>query len=317
MFDDIEIAKIAQQMNSENGEGQPEEEPDADDVPDTEDDVDPDAEGSDEDTDEDSDDEDSDEDSDDEDEPEAESKKDPLVKWKTSSGEEFSVKQSELKLGYMRTQDYTHKTQELAKERETVAQQVQAKFQLAEQYAQELGMLTQHDLYIKRLETNVSQINSQDDPIGYTQSVSELMMARQQREGLATQIAQVQRTRTQEQRDAMIEAQKQAVKQLAEGPQALPGFGPELVKKLNSVGKDYGLTDQELSGITDAKYIRILHDAMKYRELQAKKPEAKRKAAQAPAKRVRSATTSKARRAIENFDKSPSVEAMAALLNSK
>lgn len=316
MFEEIEIAKLAAQMNGEPEDNQTDEELDTDEHDIEDDEVDQETED-DEDTDEDTegDGEDDSEESD-EDEPEPESKKDPVVKWKTAAGEDFSVPMSELKNGYMRNKDYTQNSQALAKERETMAAQAQTKFQLAEQYAQELGALSQHDNYIRRLEADVQQYNRQDDPIGYNSAVSELLMARQQRDGLATRIAQVQQTRTSEQQQAFVEAQKQAVKQLAEGPDALPGFGKEMVQKLNETGKAYGLSDQELSGITDAKYIRILHDAMKYRELQSKKPAAVSKAKQAPSKRVRSVTPSKTRRIIEQFDKNPSIESMAALMNA-
>ena len=54
---------------------------------------------------------------------------DPVHKWTTAAGETIEVPESELRNGYLRTQDYTRKTQEHA---ETV-RQTQANFQLQQQ----------------------------------------------------------------------------------------------------------------------------------------------------------------------------------------
>ncbi|WP_167670805.1 hypothetical protein [Allopusillimonas ginsengisoli] len=253
----------------------------------------------------------------DEEQPETDSLDDQSVTWKTASGEEFTASVSELKAGYIRNQDYTQKTQELAKTRDQVHQQIQQQFKQVEQYASELGQLSMQDQYVKQLEAQIGQMSRHDDPLAYNNAISELLMAQRQRDGLAAQITQVQQGRTAEQQQAFAQAQQQAAQELTSGPNALPNFGKELVQKLNDTGKGYGLSDEELSTITDPRHIRILHDAMKYRELQAKKPEALKKVSSAkPARQTRSVPPSRIQKVAKSFDANPSIEAMAALMSA-
>lgn len=252
------------------------------------------------------------------DQPAGELPDEQVVEWETSSGEKFSAPVAELKAGYMRSQDYTHKTQELARERDSLSQHVQQQFQQVHQYAQELGALQLHNQVIQRLEASIAQINRYDDPTGYSSAVSELMMATKQRDGLAAHLQNVQQARTQEQSQAFQAAQKQAAAALSTGPDAIPGFGKELVQKLNVTGRDYGFSPEEMSTITDPRHIRVLHDAMKYRELQAKKPEALKKvqAAPKPAPQTRSVSPNTVQKAVKSFNARPSIEAMAVLMNA-
>lgn len=240
-----------------------------------------------------------------------------IVKWKTAAGEEFEAPISELKAGYMRNQDYTQKAQHLANERKAAQEHIAQQFQQVQQYASQFGQLALADLQIQQMEAHIGSISVQDDPVGYNAATSQLLMAQRRRDGLAAQIAQFQQGRTAEQQQAFAAAQQQAAAELASGPNALPNFGPDLVKRMNEAGKAYGLTEQELGSIVDPKHIRILHDAMKYRELQAKKPEAVRKAAAAkPARQTRSAPSSSVQRAAKSFASNPSIGAMAAMWNA-
>ncbi|OMG85398.1 hypothetical protein [Achromobacter xylosoxidans] len=252
------------------------------------------------------------------DNPAAASPDDQVIEWETSSGEKFSAPVAELKAGYMRNQDYTHKTQELARERDSFNERVQQQFQQVQQFAQALGELHVQDRIVKQLEANIAQINRYDDPTGYSSAVSELMMATKQRDGLAAHLQTVQQARTQEQHQAFLAAQKQAAAELSTGPNAIPGFGKELVQKLNVTGRDYGFSPEEMSTITDPRHIRVLHDAMKYRELQAKKPEAMKKVAAAPkpAPQTRSVPPNTVQKAAKSFAAKPSIEAMAVLMNA-
>lgn len=252
------------------------------------------------------------------DHPAAASPDEQVIEWETSSGEKFSAPVAELKAGYMRNQDYTHKTQELARERDSFNEQVQQQFQQVQQYAQELGALHVQHRIVQQLEANIAQINRYEDPTGYSSAVSELMMATKQRDGLAAHLQSVQQARTQEQSQAFMAAQQQAAAELSSGPNAIPGFGKELVQKLNVTGRDYGFSPEEMSTITDPRHIRVLHDAMKYRELQAKKPEALKKvqAAPKPAPQTRSVPPATVQKAAKSFAANPSIEAMAVLMGA-
>lgn len=253
------------------------------------------------------------------DQPEGESLDSKVVEWETAAGEKFSAPISELKAGYMRGQDYTHKTQELARDRDMVQQQVHQQYQKVEQYAQELGALQMQNVIVQQIETSLGQIDRHNDPVGYNAAVNDLIIAQRRRDGLAAQIAKVQQDRTLEQQQAHAVAQQQAIEALASGPDALPNFGKELVNKMNAAGRGYGLSDQELKLIVDPRHIRILHDAMQYRALQEKKPQAVNKAKAAPARparQTRSVPASSTQRALKQFNANPSIESMARLMSA-
>ena len=305
MDEEIDLQQLADDMNEAN---EPENELDED-QPETEsEDGKSDVDGQESDTDED----------DENEQPETDSIDDGVVvKWKTAAGEDFEAPLSELKAGYMRNQDYTQKAQALAQDRKTAQEQVNQQFQQIQQYASQLGEFALVDRTIQQLEAQLRSMNMHDDPTTYNAVSNQILMAHRQRDGLAAQFAQIQQSRTVEQHQAVIAAQQQAATELATGPNALPGFGPELIKRMNETGKSYGLTEQELGQIVEPKYIRILHDAMKYRELQAKKPEAIKKAQAAkPARQTRSAPTSTVQRAAKSFNANPSIEAMAVLMGA-
>lgn len=220
------------------------------------------------------------------DEPEEpESLDDRTVEWETASGEKFSVPVAELKQGYMRTQDYTHKTQELARDRETFQQQtkelVQQRLQEIDGYAHEIGAFHAAHLELQRYQQLVQQTDPQQDPIGHNAAATQLLLAQEKLRGIAGNLQEVHQRRTQEQQQAHAAAQKQAFDTLAA---EIPGFGRETLQQLNATGRNYGFTDDELGGIADARMIKVLHDAMKFREMQAKTDVAVKKVKAAPPK---------------------------------
>lgn len=220
------------------------------------------------------------------DEPEEpESLDDRTVEWETAAGDKFSVPVSELKQGYMRSQDYTQKTQELSRERDTFQQQakelVQQQLQAVEGYAQELGALHVAKAEMAQYHSMIQQIDPNVDPIGHSAAVSQFLLAQNRATDLANRVGQVQLQRTQEQQAAIQAAQKQAFEKLTTD---IPGFGRETLQQLNATGRNYGFTDAELGGIADARMIKVLHDAMKFREMQAKADVAVKKVKAAPPK---------------------------------
>lgn len=302
--EDIDLQNLAGEMTEENAEDeldedQPEGESDADESGD-------DQQGDEADE------------SDEDDQPEEESSDDAaVIKWKTAAGEEFEAPLSELKAGYMRNQDYTQKAQALANDRRAVQEHFNQQVQQIQQYAPLYGQIALYDAQIQQLESQLRSMPAQDDPISYNALSNQILMAQRQRDGVAARVAQIQQDRTAEQQQYLITAQQQAAAELASGPGALPNFGPDLIKRMNEYGKSQGLTDQELGAIAEPKYIRILHDAMKYRELQAKKPAAIKKAQAAkPARQTRSVPPSSVQKAAKSFSANPSIEAMATMWNA-
>lgn len=248
------------------------------------------------------------------DQPAAESLDDKVVSWETASGEKFEVPVAELKTGYMRDQDYRHKTQNLAQEREQAAKHIQEQFQVAQTFAQDLGTLHIVDEQIAALEKAIPTMDKASDPVAYFDAVSQLQLLERHRTGIATRVQQVQQQQHTEKQQQLQQAQQ---KMLSELQTAIPNFGQELVGKLNNTAEGYGFTAQELSAVTDPRFVRILHDAMQFKALQAKAPAAVNKvkaAAIKPAKQASTATSSDVQIRAKQFASHKSLDNFAKLL---
>lgn len=110
------------------------------------------------------------------------------------------------------------------------------------------------------------------DPFGYVEAKAkydqDVMVYQQQQAQIQAFHAQ-QSHIEQAQRNENLQSQAQMLKE------RIPEFADakkagELQRKLWTFGKEtYGLSDDELSNITDARVVLALHDAMKYRELRS------------------------------------------------
>jgi hypothetical protein len=248
------------------------------------------------------------------DQPETESPDDAVLEWETASGEKFSAPVSELKAGYMRSQDYTHKTQALAREREGAQQHIEQQFQHVQAYAQDYGALHATNQQLQQLESAIGSINQYEDPVGWNTAVNNLLLLRQERDKVAGRIQQFQQFKATEAQQATAEAQKKAAETLAA---EIPGFGRELVQKLNTTGRNFGFNDQELAGITDPRMIKVLHAAMQFEAMQAKKPavlEKVKAAPQKPAKQTASKPASGIEKDIKQFQSKKDLNSFARLL---
>jgi hypothetical protein len=124
------------------------------------------------------------------------------------------------------------------------------------------------------------------DPIGYMQAEARYRKEAAEFQVQQQQIQQTAMAHRQMQEKAMAEFVAEQSKVLQS---RLPEFADankarEITGKIRNVASEaYGFTDQELGGIVDARHVLVLHDAMKWRELQA----ARTKQAPAPAKSIK------------------------------
>ena len=119
----------------------------------------------------------------------------------------------------------------------------------------------------------------ESDPIGYMEEKLKYDEAKAQYDQNMFQLQNVQNQR--------MQAQEQAHQAyLQEQAQVLTKFIPEIAdpKKgeaiknaLVDTGVSYGFTAEEMQAVTDARYVRALNDARKYRELVAKRKSAQSK----------------------------------------
>ncbi|WP_208281721.1 hypothetical protein [Massilia oculi] len=243
-----------------------------------------------------------------------ESLDDTVVSWETASGEKFEVPVAEMKLGYMREQDYRHKTQTFAQEREQTVQHIQQQYQVAETFAADLGHLHAVNAQIAALEQAIPTIDRNSDPAGYVDVVTHLQALREQRGGIAGRVQQAQEQQQAQQQQQFQQAQQRMLSDLQT---SIPGFNQELLGKLSTTARDYGFTDQELGRITDPRFVRLVHDAMQHKTLQAKAPGAVNKVKAAPvkpAKQTSTATTTGVEINLKKFAKNKSLDNFAALL---
>lgn len=119
------------------------------------------------------------------------------------------------------------------------------------------------------------------DPIGYMQAKIEYDEQVAQYEQTQAQIAQMQQRKvqqTQAQHQAYLQEQlqvlQQAIPELAD-PKKAPAYRDKMVQAGSTY---YGFDPQELNGIADARYLNVLNDAMKWREMQEARGEVTQKA---------------------------------------
>ena len=100
---------------------------------------------------------------------------------------------------------------------------------------------------------------------GYDQQLFQLQQVHQQ---TVQQKEQAQQSYLQEQAEIL----RQHIPEIAD-----PERGEKLKGDLMQVGMEYGFTAEEMAHVSDARYVRALNDARKYRELVAKRTQAQQK----------------------------------------
>lgn len=183
-------------------------------------------------------------------------------------GKEETVTLDELKRGYSGQAKIQRGLQEAAearKQAEAFASTVQQQQAAVIAFAQELQT---QGLAPLPQPPNPELVKT--DPFGYVEAKArydhDIMVYQQQQaqiQAFHAQQSQAEQARRTETLQAQAQMLKERIPDFADAAKA-----SELQKKLWNFGKEtYGLSDDELSNITDARVVLALHDAMKYREL--------------------------------------------------
>ena len=113
----------------------------------------------------------------------------------------------------------------------------------------------------------------ESDPIGYMEEKLKYDEGKAQYDQNMYQLQNVQKQRAQAQQEAhqtYLQEQAQVLTQFI--PEiADPKKGEAIKNALVDTGVSYGFTPEEMQNVTDARYVRALNDARKYRELVAKR----------------------------------------------
>jgi len=195
-------------------------------------------------------------------------------------------------------------------------QQQQQQFMQLYQQAQQIGV---------QEPTPPSRDLFESDPIGYMEEKlkydeakagydQQMYQIHQMREQQTQQQAQAQQSYLQEQAELL----KQHIPEIAD-----PEKGAQLKDDLMQVGMDYGFSAEEMAGVSDARYVRALNDARKYRQLVAKRKQAQQKGqkarpvVRAGAKKTADSQAATRKKAQSRLQKTGSInDALGLILNS-
>ncbi len=183
----------------------------------------------------------------------------------------------ELKEALLRQSDYTRKTQDVAKQRQAyealnkALQQEQQFHQAAFSVAVEARAL---ESQIKRYDGLDWGQLADSDPTEFLKLDRAYRALKEQH---AAKSSEAQQSWQKAQQEAGNRREAQAAKAHEELSRDIQGWGTELQTKIAETGKSYGFTEPELGSIIDPRMVKVLHDAHKWRALQAGKSELAKK----------------------------------------
>lgn len=231
---------------------------------------------------------------------------DVVVKWETGTGETFEAPLAELKAGYMRTADYTQKTQALADDRKQAEQALQSKIQEAERYTADLGTLATIGEQVKGYEAWLAQAAQRgEDPQTIAQAQAQYLVLRQQHEdtraGLLNKRQHLMSQAEQQRAQDFQQASQTALEHLGK---VIPKFDASThIPALRDYGIKAGFTADELAQTSDKRHFEVLWKASQWDALQDKKPDAIARVNAAPPKTTRSGSSAAPPTALERANK--------------
>jgi len=177
----------------------------------------------------------------------------------------------EWKNGRLRQQDYTVKTQDLAKQKtefETAQQEFVARQQFQQQHIQAVAKVMAIDERLEQFSKLDWNALTDADPVQALKLDRQMRELQQQKAQQIEGLQQSQAKLTFEQQQATARRQQEAREELSKD---IPGFGTaEVQKQLLEVGKAAGYKQEELASVQDPRAVKLLHKAYLYDQLIAK-----------------------------------------------
>jgi hypothetical protein len=203
----------------------------------------------------------------------------------TVDGEEVQVDLNELKRGYS-GQQYVQKGMKVAAEARKQAEEVYGQLQNERQrIGQVLQMIETGQLSNPPVEPDKAVF--EQDPIGYMEAriqYDESLAQYQQQMGTLRHYAEQQTAADQQAREAYLREQVEQLK-VADPEFADPDKAQTIRRKMVEGGEaHYGYSPEEIGAITDSRAVLVLRDALRFRELQANAPKAKKRVTKGVAK---------------------------------
>ena len=201
-------------------------------------------------------------------------------------GEELEVSLEELVQGYSRHSDYTRKTQELASQRDNMAQmqqqwaseisQAQAERQ---QYMEAIGQFVQQSMVGLEQYASVDwESLREEDPIAFVTKKEEFRDAQERvRQAQAQQGVEAEKQKQEFAKIKQMALQEEHKKLVAAVPEwNEPEKRGELAKELSSYALSQGFKQEELQELIDHRSLIVLMKAQKYDALQKSDVKAKK-----------------------------------------
>ena len=201
-------------------------------------------------------------------------------------GEELEVSLEELVQGYSRHSDYTRKTQELASQRDNMAQmqqqwaseisQAQAERQ---QYMEAIGQFVQQSMVGLEQYASVDwESLREEDPIAFVTKKEEFRDAQERvRQAQAQQGVEAEKQKQEFAKIKQMALQEEHKKLVAAVPEwNEPEKRGELAKELSSYALSQGFKQEELQELIDHRSLIVLMKAQKYDTLQNSDVKAKK-----------------------------------------
>ena len=221
-------------------------------------------------------DEDGDEPEEDEDDEETDGDETPQTFTVKVDGKETEVTLDDLKRSYS-GQAYIQKGMQQAAEARKEAEGLYHTLQSErQQFLATVQQMQQQGIMTPPKAPDMSMLDS--DPIGYMQEKAAYDVKIQEYQNQQRQIQMEQARAQQLQESARQVAMQEQAKMLVEKiPEfANPDTAANLKRALLDHGTSYGLSAEEIAGIADARYVQVLYDAYKYRQLQSGTAKAKK-----------------------------------------
>lgn len=205
-------------------------------------------------------------------------------------GEKVALTKDEVKNGYLRQQDYTQKTQALAREKAEQADFVKSQMETVTQFAKEMAQLNQIDSTLAEYQNVDWQTLRAQDPLSYSTHLAEFNDLRARRGDIERGIVQKQQTISTKQQEVFATQTKEAAEHMAK---VVPGFGDTHLKQMKDFGLKLGFTAQELGAISDKRVMEALYKASAYDQVQAETKKAVKTVAALPTKAAKPAAAAK------------------------
>ena len=217
----------------------------------------------------------------DEDDAEDEDQQQPQTLKVKVDGQDVEVTLDDLKRSYSGQAYIQQRMQEVAEAKKQAESVFQALAEERAQVAQFVQQIQQGG--VPQPPKMPSQELAQRDPQKYNAELGRYLQEKAQYDNFAQQAQAVSQQHSEAQQRAFhahlsyqAELLKQAIPEFAD-----PEKGGTLRQKLVQIGTDYGFSQEELSAVSDYRTVQVLHDAAKWRELQASKGQVTKKAEKA------------------------------------